>query len=174
MNKNLYKAFVIYAVFSSSLLLSMDLKRDTASIDSVYTGPVVYIAKEVPVDPSFAMRLITFDNNPLRPSTYLSGCFQPKVGLWVDRAAGLGLAAAVCLSTKSGRDFAGKAAGVIAKPTSEIFSSPQATFALGALIGGAVVHTWYQKVGEPEIIEETRLEDFTREKAPQDLPVDSN
>ena len=98
-----------------------------------------------------------FTSNPLLPSSYLKGW----VGVGANIATGSLIIATGSLSTKSGRDFAKKLVDGAAQATVSQITSHGSIFALGAVFGGAVVGAWYKNVEEPEIIAETRGQDFS-------------
>lgn len=158
MNKNLQNVGLICCVFLSCLNL-VAAQNDL----SAYTGPVVIIPERIKAAPTFFDRCCTYSDNPLLPSTYL----QKNLGVYANIALVATIAIGAGLGTKSGRAIARKAFDGAAQATAAQIASHGSSFAAGALVGSALVHTWYQKIGEPEIIAETRGQDFTRIVSPQ-------
>jgi len=64
------------------------------------------------------------------------------------------------LTTKFGRDFAGTLVDCAVKKTAFEITTHGTVFVAGALVGGACVQTWNQRVEYKEIAAETRTKDF--------------
>ena len=186
MSKNLCM-FALCAMLSSSLIMSSDLVM--ASGVSVAKEPLV---SDAPTQASASLytKLTTFDNNPLRLSTYLpavkdhAGALTPCVdaacvGLV---AAGMGYAVYANRATlrrsanfvSSGAvkisDVAVSAAkattvGVASLPSAALYQIKQvglhpSAAVTGGVTAGAAVAVWYEASRVPAVIEKTHADDF--------------